>query len=49
VGTNCTDGSCTQANSFTFSGLTSLVVSFTCEFAALGHDDWKLLVTCQAI
>ncbi len=48
VGSNCADGSCTQANGFVFSGLTSQAVSFTCEFAALGHDDWKLLVTCQA-
>ena len=48
VGSNCADGSCTQPNGFTFTGLTSQAVSFTCEFAALGHDDWKMLVTCQA-
>ncbi|MFZ5439750.1 MAG: hypothetical protein ACOZQL_07060 [Myxococcota bacterium] len=45
---NCVDGSCTIANAFSFTGITSQAASFTCEFAAIGHDDWVLNVSCSA-
>lgn len=46
---NCIDGSCTYASDGpSLLNATSFSAIFTCEFAASGHDDWKLLVSCVA-
>lgn len=52
---NCADGSCTCPGTscpgntgVAGVGPSSVSTSFTCEFAAVGHDDWKLNVTCNA-
>ena len=52
---NCADGSCTCPGTSCPGntgvggvGPGSVSASFTCEFAAVGHDDWKLNVTCNA-
>ncbi len=45
----CVDGSCTQVQSFTFTANGSYEdATFACEAFAVGHDDWKLSITCTA-
>lgn len=46
----CLDGSCTQVvTGYTFTGNGSYEdVTFGCELLAVGHDDWKLSITCTA-
>ncbi len=45
----CVDGSCTQVPAFNFTANGSYEdVAFNCEGFAIGHDDWKLSITCTA-
>lgn len=46
----CVDGSCTQVRTFTYAGNGSWEdVEFACEAFAVGHDDWKLSISCSAL
>ena len=49
VGSNCIDQSCTQpSGSPTKVSASRYDAAFSCEFAASGHDDWSLSVSCSA-